>query len=58
MTGFGMYDTYNLQNVEKSGFGQTVSVRVCLCLCVYVCVSVLLLPFPRALTGVRVKRSS
>ena len=46
-TGFGMY---NPQNVEKSGFGQSV--------CVSVCPSVLLSLFPRALTGVRFNRSS
>jgi len=46
-TGFRMY---NPQNVEKSGFGQSV--------CVSVCLSVLLSLFPRALTGVRFNRSS
>jgi len=43
---------YNPQIVEKSGFGQSV------CVCVSVCPSVLLSLFPRALTGVRVNRSS
>jgi len=42
-TGFGIY---NLQNVQKIGFGQPV------------CLSVLLSFFPRTLTGVRVDRSS
>jgi len=43
-TGFGMY---NPQNVEKSGFDNPS-----------VCLSVLLSLLPRALTGVRVTRSS
>ena len=47
-TGFVMY---NPQNVEKSGFGQSVCVAVCLAVC-------LLSLFSRALTGVRFNRSS
>jgi len=46
--GIGMY---NPQNVEKSGFGQSV------CVCLSVRLSVLLSLFPRALTGVRFNRS-
>ena len=58
-TGFGMY---NPQNVEKSGFGQSVCVSVCLSVRLSVCLSgrlsVLLSLFPRALTGVRFNRWS
>ena len=54
-TGFGMY---NPQNVEKSGFGQSVCVCVCLSVCLSGRLSVLLSLCPRALTGVRFNRSS
>ena len=54
-TGFGMYSP---QNVEKSGFGQSVCLSVRLSVCLSVLPSVLLSLFPRALTGVRFKRSS
>ena len=50
-TGFGMH---NPQNAEKSGFGQSVCVSVCLSSCLSVWLSL----FPRALTGVRLNRSS
>jgi len=54
-TEFGMY---NPQNVEKSGFGQSVCASICLSVCLSFCLSVLLSLFPRALTGVRFNRSS
>ena len=54
-TGFVMY---NPQNVEKSGFGQSVCVSVCPSVCLSGRLSVLLSLFPRALTGVRFNRSS